>query len=105
MVFLNKALLSSEKIHLNAPLFITWFQCITCVGICRLLKGLNYIFPKYFYFPEGSPFSYNISKTVQIKYICIDVFENYLKTTCKFMLIVDDVTCFRFYHYQFYLQE
>ncbi|XP_011497547.1 PREDICTED: GDP-fucose transporter 1 isoform X2 [Ceratosolen solmsi marchali] len=63
MVFLNKILLSSDKIHLNAPLFITWFQCITCVGICRLLKGLSNVCPRYFYFPEGNPFSYKIVKT------------------------------------------
>ena len=66
MVFVNKALLSSDKVHLNAPLFITWFQCIISVAICLTLKNLSRIFPKYIYFPKGSPFSYETIKKVQI---------------------------------------
>lgn len=64
MVFVNKALLSSD---LNAPLFITWFQCITTVFICLFLKFLSNIFPQHFSFPEGSPFSYQIAIKVRAK--------------------------------------
>ncbi|CAF4026023.1 unnamed protein product, partial [Rotaria magnacalcarata] len=39
MVFLNKYLLSSNE--LDAPLFITWYQCVVTVGICALLGNLN----------------------------------------------------------------
>lgn len=64
MVFVNKALLSSDKIHLNAPLFITWFQCITCVIICLTLKGLSNVFPQHVSFPKGTPFSFDIVRKV-----------------------------------------
>ncbi|XP_058808772.1 GDP-fucose transporter 1 [Phymastichus coffea] len=60
MVFVNKVLLSSDKIHLNAPLFITWFQCVTSVIICLSLKVFSNIFPQYVSFPEGTPFSFNV---------------------------------------------
>jgi len=34
MVYLNKILMSSDTVSINAPLFVTWYQCvITCV-IC-----------------------------------------------------------------------
>ncbi|CAF1122487.1 unnamed protein product [Adineta ricciae] len=41
MVFLNKYLLSSKDIKLDAPLFITWYQCVVTVAICGLLGSLN----------------------------------------------------------------
>ncbi|CAF4254266.1 unnamed protein product, partial [Rotaria sp. Silwood2] len=41
MVFLNKYLLSSDNVKLDAPLFITWYQCVVTVGICALLGNLN----------------------------------------------------------------
>ena len=67
MVFVNKLLLSSNEIHLNAPLFITWSQCLVSVGICLLLKYLSKILPDYFYFPKGTPFSYEITKKVFVE--------------------------------------
>ncbi|CAF3447882.1 unnamed protein product [Rotaria socialis] len=41
MVFLNKYLLSSKDVKLDAPLFITWYQCIVTVGICAIIGNLN----------------------------------------------------------------
>ncbi|CAF0753592.1 unnamed protein product [Adineta ricciae] len=41
MVFLNKYLLSSKDVKLDAPLFITWYQCVVTVGICAVLGNLN----------------------------------------------------------------
>ncbi|XP_014220443.1 GDP-fucose transporter 1 [Trichogramma pretiosum] len=64
MVFVNKALLSSDKIHLDAPLFITWFQCLTSVGICVTLKFLSKVSPDKFSFPKGNPFSRDIIKKI-----------------------------------------
>ncbi|XP_014215838.1 GDP-fucose transporter 1 [Copidosoma floridanum] len=61
-VFVNKTLLSGENLHLDAPLFVTWCQCITCVVICLSIKGLSNIFPQYFYFPNGSPFCHQTIK-------------------------------------------
>ncbi|CAF4094719.1 unnamed protein product [Adineta steineri] len=41
MVFLNKYLLSSNNVKLDAPLFITWYQCVVTVGLCAILGNLN----------------------------------------------------------------
>lgn len=34
MVYLNKILMSNEGISIDAPLFVTWFQCIATTFIC-----------------------------------------------------------------------
>ena len=34
MVYLNKILMSSEAVSIEAPLFITWFQCVVTALIC-----------------------------------------------------------------------
>jgi len=34
MVYLNKILMSSEGVSIDAPLFITWFQCVVTALIC-----------------------------------------------------------------------
>lgn len=34
MVYLNKVLMSSESVSIDAPLFVTWFQCIVTALIC-----------------------------------------------------------------------
>ncbi|XP_017889488.1 GDP-fucose transporter 1 isoform X2 [Ceratina calcarata] len=54
-VFINKALLSSDTINLDAPLFITWCQCVISVFICIILSSLSKLFPKYVKFPDGNP--------------------------------------------------
>ncbi|KAK3101333.1 hypothetical protein FSP39_002767 [Pinctada imbricata] len=52
MVFLNKYLLSSPDLKLEAPLFITWYQCVVTVLLCVLLKVLSTIFPNQISFPS-----------------------------------------------------
>ncbi|XP_055684722.1 GDP-fucose transporter 1 [Lutzomyia longipalpis] len=54
-VFINKTLLSSDIFSLEAPLFITWSQCVVSAGICFTLSRLSRIFPNAIYFPEGNP--------------------------------------------------
>lgn len=34
MVYLNKILMSNEGVSINAPLFVTWFQCVVTAIIC-----------------------------------------------------------------------
>jgi GDP-fucose transporter C1 len=34
MVYLNKALMSSKEVSIDAPLFVTWFQCVVTALIC-----------------------------------------------------------------------
>jgi len=36
MVYLNKILMSNEGISIDAPLFVTWFQCVVTTLICWL---------------------------------------------------------------------
>ncbi|XP_076758636.1 GDP-fucose transporter nac [Xylocopa sonorina] len=56
-VFINKALLSSDAINLDAPLFITWCQCIISLIICIILSNLSKLFPNYIKFPDGNPYT------------------------------------------------
>jgi len=41
MVFINKYLLSSPDLKLNAPLFITWSQCVWTMALCWLASRLG----------------------------------------------------------------
>lgn len=63
-VFVNKTLFSSNNIDLDAPLFITWFQCVTSTAICISLKMLASKFPNKFSFPDGTPFDKSVFKKV-----------------------------------------
>lgn len=47
MVFLNKKLLSGKDINLNAPLFVTFFQCSISALICLLAAGLSNVSPGF----------------------------------------------------------
>ncbi|OQR79804.1 GDP-fucose transporter 1-like [Tropilaelaps mercedesae] len=50
MVFLNSHLLSSKD-RLEAPLFLTFTQCVVTVAMCLLLSFLSKAFPRIFWFP------------------------------------------------------
>lgn len=63
-VFVNKALLSSKTVNLDAPLFVTWFQCIVSVTICITLRKLSQWFPRYIDIADGSPFRKDIFKKI-----------------------------------------
>lgn len=63
-VFVNKALLSSKIVNLDAPLFVTWFQCIVSAFICIILRKLSQWFPTYIEIADGSPFRKDILKKV-----------------------------------------
>ncbi|XP_006609224.1 GDP-fucose transporter 1 [Apis dorsata] len=63
-VFINKVLLSSHTINLDAPLFITWCQCIISLNICVILSNLSKWFPRYIKFPSGNPYTKETLKKV-----------------------------------------
>ncbi|KAJ1530605.1 hypothetical protein ONE63_005486 [Megalurothrips usitatus] len=63
-VFVNKTLFSSDKIDLDAPLFVTWYQCVTSTAICYTLKVLASAFPNKFSFPAGTPLDRSVFKKV-----------------------------------------
>ncbi|XP_063823616.1 GDP-fucose transporter 1 [Ostrinia nubilalis] len=62
-VFVNKSLLSSQTVALEAPLFITWFQCIVSFTICCTLSNTGGI-PGIFVFPKGTPWSITVVRQV-----------------------------------------
>lgn len=62
---MNKSLLSSQAVALEAPLFITWFQCIVSFTICLVLSKAEGI-PGLFNFPKGSPWNIDVVKNVSI---------------------------------------
>jgi len=41
MVYLNKVLMSSESVSIDAPLFITWFQCVVTAIICWIAGKIS----------------------------------------------------------------
>ncbi|VDD77089.1 unnamed protein product [Mesocestoides corti] len=51
LVFINKWLLSNSDTLVDAPLFITWFQCLVTVCLCIGLSKLSNFFPNKFSFP------------------------------------------------------
>lgn len=63
MVFLNKYLLNGDSLQLDAPMFVTWFQCVVTVVICILLRILSIHMPHYVSFPSVS---LNISTCLQV---------------------------------------
>ncbi|XP_067929349.1 GDP-fucose transporter 1-like [Watersipora subatra] len=52
LVFLNKHLLSGDDVKLDAPLFITWFQCIVTILLCWIFSVMSRFWPNAFSFPE-----------------------------------------------------
>jgi GDP-fucose transporter C1 len=53
-VFLNKYLLSSPDLRLDAPLFVTWFQCLVAVAACWALPLLRPFHSFFETFPHFS---------------------------------------------------
>jgi len=51
LVFVNKSLLSGAA-RLEAPLFVTWYQCLVTVAACCVLRQLARQFPGRVTFPE-----------------------------------------------------
>ncbi len=45
MVFLNKYLLSSPELKFDAPIFVTWFQCLISFITYSILLSLKRNFP------------------------------------------------------------
>lgn len=51
MVFLNKYLLDSSSLQLNAPIFVTFYQCLVTTVLCKGLSTLAACFPGTLEFP------------------------------------------------------
>lgn len=49
---------------LDAPLFVTWFQCIVSTVICLTMSRLSILFPNVVTFPNGNPLDFDTFKKV-----------------------------------------
>jgi solute carrier family 35 (GDP-fucose transporter), member C1 len=58
-VFVNKALLSSKSVNLDAPLFVTWYQCLFSALVCFTMSQLADRFSGYIWFPKGDPWRWD----------------------------------------------
>ncbi|XP_045204253.2 GDP-fucose transporter 1-like [Mercenaria mercenaria] len=78
MVFLNKYLLSSEDLKLQAPLFITWYQCVVTVLMCFLLSYLAKFLPSFVSFPEMyvDPKLCRATLPLSVVFVCMITFNN-----------------------------
>ncbi|GFN77430.1 GDP-fucose transporter 1 [Plakobranchus ocellatus] len=78
MVFVNKYLLSSEDLKLDAPLFITWFQCGVTVIMCVLLSVAGQLLPDYVTFPalKFDPKIMRDTLPLSIVFVCMITFNN-----------------------------
>lgn len=63
-VFVNKALLNSKTVNLDAPIFVAWFQCLISALICITMNRISYYFPNIVSLPAGSPFDKETLKRV-----------------------------------------
>lgn len=76
MVFLNNYLLDNRE--LDAPLFITFYQCVVTVGLCWLMQLLSKLCPGLIDFPSVK-FDLKTSREVlplSIVFICMITFNN-----------------------------
>ncbi|XP_071545359.1 GDP-fucose transporter 1 isoform X2 [Panulirus ornatus] len=65
MVFVNKSLLGGSSMgDKDAPLFVTWFQCLVTVAACLLLSNITKVFPQIIAFPEVGSIDWEKAKKV-----------------------------------------
>jgi len=89
MVFLNKYLLSG--IDLNAPIFITWSQCIVAIGVCYVFGLLSKHIPNIF------------GEIFPIFHIDLDIAKKMLPLSCAFVgMIALNNLCLQYLGIAFY---
>ncbi len=72
MVFLNKYLLNGDSLQLDAPMFVTWYQCVITVFICILLRIVAIQLPQYVSFPSVS---ISISVSLQVSHLRLQILQ------------------------------
>lgn len=76
MVFLNNYLLDNQE--LDAPLFVTFYQCVVTVGLCWVMQLLSRFCPGIIDFPSVT-FNLKTSREVlplSVVFICMITFNN-----------------------------
>ncbi|KAA0189820.1 hypothetical protein HAZT_HAZT002224 [Hyalella azteca] len=80
MVFLNKSILGDAHGGANdAPLFVTWFQCLVTVAICFFLSRAATLLPGVVKFPQVGILDAGVVKKVlplSIMFVCMITFNN-----------------------------
>jgi len=79
MVFLNKYLLKSDSLQLNAPLFVTWYQCIVTVALSLLFSYISKKKPNLVKFPSLTTFDAKLSREVlslSVVFVAMITFNN-----------------------------
>ncbi len=64
MVFLNKYLLSSPELKFEAPVFVTWFQCLISFITYSSLLNLKRKFPNSLHFFQAFSIDFSVSLKV-----------------------------------------
>ncbi|KAG8238851.1 hypothetical protein J437_LFUL017954 [Ladona fulva] len=52
--------MSKEIVNLDAPLFVTWYQCLVSSFICFILSTSSKIAPNFVSLPQGSPMKWDV---------------------------------------------
>jgi GDP-fucose transporter C1 len=63
MIFLNKYLLNSNELKFDAPMFVTWYQCLFSIFVYLIWYLASKIFPKRVNF---FPFAINFQTCIQV---------------------------------------
>ncbi|OCT83748.1 GDP-fucose transporter 1 isoform X1 [Xenopus laevis] len=79
MVFLNKYLLDSPSLKLDAPLFVTFYQCLVTVVLCKSLSLLTHVVPSHVLEFPSLRFDLKVLRTVlplSVVFIGMIIFNN-----------------------------
>lgn len=82
-VFVNKLLLNSEYFNLDAPLFVTWSQCVVSTIICYSMGRLSKWKPGLVRFPTGNPLDMRTIKNVSAHFSFHSSGGSYRKSVCR----------------------
>ncbi|CAH8520150.1 unnamed protein product, partial [Schistosoma turkestanicum] len=63
LVFINKWLLSDKSVSINAPIFITWFQCAVTACLCYLTSHAALLLPSHVKFP---PLNFSLKTSIEV---------------------------------------
>lgn len=77
-VFVNKLLLSSDYFRLDAPLFVTWSQCVVSTCICFTMGRISKLKPDLISFPSGNPTEKSNIQNVRDRFVICRVFLLFL---------------------------
>ena len=84
LVFVNKSLLSGST-KLEAPLFVTFYQCVVTVGACYAIRAAARMFPHKITFPSLE-LDMKIMKQVRHEFLGMLITLLYLFRCCPSLL-------------------